>query len=515
MVEVFREVRRVLKNEGTCWMNLGDSYAAGGNGGHVKGEYFHGHTRRGGDFTGKAKKSPKGLKPKDLVGIPWRVALALQAPYTDWQIKTEAMRAWVAGIVDGEGCITIIKTKSSHSESLSFPPIVQVRMCDREPLDRLVDVVGSKIGKAQMPPSHYANHQRESWQWKVVSEQAATVISEIYPYLTCKRRQAIVAWNHQQFRSNRGNQKRARGALEKEQLCKKLINDLNQRKEVDLPSWMIEPIKKSEPGWYLRQDCIWSKPNPMPESATDRCTKAHEYLFLLTKRAKYYFDADAIAEPCVESNASRPRMGQGPNTQYAQKRAGKHRQTDKQAAGHRIVENVAKARSNGAPHDNPFGETHNKRSVWQIPTQPYPDAHFATMPEKLVEPCIRAGCPEWVCNACGQPRVRITQKQFKPQPDVRDPEKLKRDPDALDPASSWGGSPRGSNITQTTGWTDCGCGQGFRPGIVLDPFMGAGTVGLVAYKNNRHYIGIELNPEYITMAKKRIAKEREKYALIE
>lgn len=137
-------------------------------------------------------------------------------------------------------------------------------------------------------------------------------------------------------------------------------------------------------GWYLRQDIIWHKPNPMPESVRDRCTKAHEYIFLLSKSKKYYYDQDAIREECVESNDERPRMGQGPNTQYEQKRSGGtfHDHTDDLKVGQRVNEKK----------NHPKGK--NKRNVWTIPIAPFPDAHFATFPPALIEPCILAGCPE-------------------------------------------------------------------------------------------------------------------------
>lgn len=420
MVEVFREVRRVLRKDGTCWVNLGDSYSGGG-----RGNYDVVSNNKGNAASrGLGRPSTEGLKPKDLVGIPWRVAFALQQPYTNWRIKSEAMRAWVGGIVDGEGCITILRTKSSHSDSLSFPPIVQVHMCDREPLERLVEVAGSSYGAPQMPPSHAAARQRESFQWKVVSDIAAQIIGEIYPFLTCKRKQAIVAWNHQQFRAARGNQARDRGEIEKEQFCKELINQLNQRRPADIPSWMKEPTVIEEPGWFLRQDLIWAKPNPMPESVTDRCTKAHEYLFLLTKSAKYYFNHEAIKEPIAtapnaQARGDKATPDRGPREGF---------NTGMQSA-------ALKMRS---------GETttRNKRDVWTIPTQPYRGAHFAVFPEKLVEPCVLAG------------------------------------------------SSPGS--------------------LVLDPFCGSGTVGVVSTHYGRNFVGIELNPEYIELAYARITSGSKK-----
>ena len=133
-------------------------------------------------------------------------------------------------------------------------------------------------------------------------------------------------------------------------------------------------------GWYLRSDIIWSKPNPMPESVTDRPTKAHEYVFLLTKSPRYYYDADAIRERHAdwERGAHGERVGSGDD--------------ERPQPGVRTGTFNAKDRHGADRAYNPSGR--NKRTVWEITTQPYPEAHFATYPEKLVEPCILAGCPQ-------------------------------------------------------------------------------------------------------------------------
>jgi DNA modification methylase len=247
--EVFAEVWRVLRDDGTVWINIGDSYAAGGHGGGVFMEmrgktgseaWAHRQDKKG------FRSAPAGLKPKDLVGIPWRVAFALQAD-----------------------------------------------------------------------------------------------------------------------------------------------------------------------GWYLRSDIIWSKPNPMPESVTDRPTKAHEYIFLLSKSERYYFDAEAIKEAASE------------NKPWAASSNGGIKAA--------LVRQDGNPAGLGVPAD---GGTRNKRSVWHIATQPYPEAHFATFPEALIEPCILAG----------------------------------------------------SRLGDT----------------VLDPFTGSGTTGAVAVRHQRNFLGIELNPSYVTLARKRI-----------
>ena len=168
-------------------------------------------------------------------------------------------------------------------------------------------------------------------------------------------------------------------------------------------------------GYYLRQDIIWHKPNPMPESVTDRCTKSHEYIFLMAKSQKYYYDADAIKE-----DAKTDPHSSGWATSMSDRN---DRQVDNESNG-REWAGDGKA---------------NKRDVWTVNTKPYSEAHFATFPEKLIVDMVKAGCPEG--------------------------------------------------------------------GVILDPFFGAGTTGLVARKLNRNYVGIELNPKYIQIADKRIRDE--------
>lgn len=135
--------------------------------------------------------------------------------------------------------------------------------------------------------------------------------------------------------------------------------------------WMLAFALRAD-GWYLRQDIIWSKPNPMPESTRDRCTKAHEYVFLLSKSLRYHYDSDAIAEKAT---------GEAPGNKQATKGG---RAYDEGAGEHRTAANL---------HNIGARETRNKRSVWRVASHPYPEAHFATYPPALIEPCILAGCP--------------------------------------------------------------------------------------------------------------------------
>ena len=219
--------------------------------------------------------------------------------------------------------------------------------------------------------------------------------------------------------------------------------DLKPKDLIGIP-WRVA-FALQEDGWWLRQDVIWSKPNPMPESVTDRCTKAHEYLFLMTKSERYYFDAAAIKEASITEDPRRPYTSEGAwqlDGRPAEQRHGGEPRT----AGnkrHKYVE--AYNGSETEEHRTKAGlmavadvpwTSRNRRSVWEIPTAPFPEAHFATFPPALVEPCIKAGAPA--------------------------------------------------------------------DGTVLDPFGGAGTTGLVADRLGRNAILIELNPEYADMAKRRI-----------
>ena len=343
MVDVFREVKRVLRNDGTLWLNLGDSYA-GSNGSRgitentpsvKKGDKVLLKRIEGRNFTehkegGMPIVSPDsiGLKHKDLVGIPWRVALALQAD-----------------------------------------------------------------------------------------------------------------------------------------------------------------------GWYLRSDIIWNKPNPMPEPVKDRPTKAHEYIFLLTKSPKYYYDYEAIKE-----------KGEYP-------------------AGTRAAKASDARSSMGFVNSRPpeykiYDGTRNKRSVWKITTKPYKEAHFATFPEELPETCIKAGTSKAGCCAdCGSPVKRVTERQVGD-----DMSWAGRGPKNEALRATGKGDTRGTTMNigskedyyknqprnVTLGWEPtCDCNAERVPCVVLDIFAGSGTTLRVASKLGRKGIGIELNPEYIKILKKRCKIESE------
>lgn len=364
-------------------------------------------------------------------------------------------------------------------------------------------------------------------------------------------------------------------------------------------------------GWWLRQDIIWAKPNPMPESVRDRCTKSHEYLFLLSKSSTYYYDADAIAEPVTLSTVER--MSQP----TLDEQAGSDRVPGKTKGPMKAVLKSSGDVAGSVPWE---GSTRNKRSVWTVTTQPFSEAHFATFPPALIEPCVLAGCPERTCGACGtaidsrygkvrtgtkgkdvapvrvvrgsgvsgpeEPGAELLQQGVcvpldgeEPQHDERpihDIEGLHSDLSAAAPGRLEGrihdGAPAGDGedhrqaATSHRGRASSGrqsrkqqaaqsrnadeagtrqpaeaqdrddslsplrgedpdfsvcpsCGAaldevGVQPGVVLDCFGGAGTTGLVADRHHRDAILIELNPSYSDMAQRRISGDAPLFAQV-
>jgi DNA modification methylase len=226
---------------------------------------------------------------------------------------------------------------------------------------------------------------------------------------------------------------------------RKFRHDVKDKDLLGIP-WRVAFALQAD-GWYLRQDIIWAKPNPMPESVQDRCTKAHEYLFMLTKSPRYYYDIDAIKEPASEVSLARSERADLRNKDgWAEAYHGnppRGFKRDKQR-GHGRRHAGFNDRWDAMGREEMCSALRNKRSVWTVATQPFSEAHFATFPPALIEPCIKAGCP--------------------------------------------------------------------KDGTVLDPFGGAGTTGLVASRLGRNAVLIELNPEYVQIAKRRLENDAGMFA---
>lgn len=265
-------------------------------------------------------------------------------------------------------------------------------------------------------------------------------------------------------------------------------------------------IALQEDGWYLRDEIVWHKLNCMPASVTDRTTSAHEMVYLLSKSPRYWYDAEAIKEDAVNGDAAQPRgsvasMSGGD----ASLNGGRRKQDD---LGKRTYTGF-----NERYFSQPPLTKRNKRSVWTINTQPLAAAHFAVMPEALVEPCLLAGCPAKVCAECGAPWERVVERTGEtPRQKLKErgaAEYFKANGNGLNYAGGHGSNTRAVN---TLGWQPtCDCHADTRPGLAYDPFMGAGTVALVAQRHGRDYLGSELNPEYVTLARMRVAGRLDEY----
>jgi DNA modification methylase len=252
--------------------------------------------------------------------------------------------------------------------------------------------------------------------------------------------------------------------------------------------WMLAFALRAD-GWWLRSEIVWAKPNPMPESVTDRPTSAHEQLFLLAKSARYFYDADAIREP-----HARLWDPDAPNGRTLAPCSDHTLQTG-QPTGHiRQEKGIA---------PNPFGR--NKRNVWEIATAPFPDAHFATFPPKLVEPCILAGSSPKACGECGAPWEQATERVRRFDGEPVENAGAWAAPDAPRRMNDGVGHYRWSTSSETIGWApSCEHWDDSARCVILDPFAGSGTVGVVALRHGRSFIGIELSPVYAAMARQRI-----------
>ena len=307
--------------------------------------------------------------------------------------------------------------------------------------------------------------------------------------------------------------------------------------------WMVAFALRAD-GWYLRSEIIWHKPNPMPESVTDRPTKSHEQVFLLAKSSRYFYDAEAIKES--QSPSSLPRLLRGVSESHK----------NVNGAPGQTPHSLGNPRRNGEGYGDLTSISRNRRTVWTIATQPYTDAHFATFPPKLVEPCILAGTSaRGCCAACGAPWERVVERTGWPDPDENgdDQGRMKASGDiatdtgrrkelsgakhaafkAANPDEPIGWRPTCHHYNRADEWVEyipyednknptyieltenqrrrelrkelCQVFANYESDrcVVLDPFAGSGTVGQVALEAGRRAILIELNAKYCEMIERR------------
>ena len=269
-------------------------------------------------------------------------------------------------------------------------------------------------------------------------------------------------------------------------------NGIKTKDLIGIP-WMLAFALRAD-GWYLRQDIIWAKPNPMPESVKDRCTKSHEYIFLLSKSAKYYYDNEAVKEVA---------------TGYEGRKDTKYKGGPKDMAGgaHDRWPNSLQTGRTGELHSgylNPDGSlrvgmkdgvpARNRRDVWTVPTKPYKGAHYATFNPELIKPCILAGAPETCCANCGAPYERIVDIKRGVRDDAGRTHSTEEQRNGKTPVPE-----RGWQSERTTSGyrPTCDCNAGTSSGIVFDPFVGSGTTVATAIQLGRKGIGIDLSFKYL------------------
>lgn len=462
LVAVFREVRRVLRPDGVVWLNLGSSYASATSRQSQSRPALHepaygSDGREPSDYqeTDPACHRCDGERPGDYPNHPNRSSHNGQAQH----------EAAVLLCTTGRDSGHPGSAAASLGVSVLGVPASTIRLSSRQPQGASCPEATASVcqpsprtcvGDAPQCVGRAGSKRDKSSQCETLADHRLdTGLSSEAPSTSDgSTRDSITT----------------------------LFRDVHFKPKDLVPiPWMVAMALQQD-GWYLRSDCIWAKPNCMPSSVKDRPTSSHEYVFLLTKSARYYWDGEAVKEPSVYPNDNRKARS---------KTTLKRMPTD----------TMAGVRPGSATYP-----TRNRRTVWSIATEPYEGSHFAVMPTKLVEPCILAGTSErGCCPVCGAPWERVVEKgdnrHWTERRGERDKWALGSHPGGR---NDGGGSFIGSDLT-TIGWRPtCDHDAEPVPCTVLDPFAGSGTVGVVALRHGRRFVGLDLSRAYCEMARRRI-----------
>jgi len=462
MVDVFREVRRVLRDDGTLWLNLAASYFGSPTPGAASGgkSPTPSHAPSRAPAYGNDGKAPEDCSANDPACLDFCDGCrAATLPRRDTSRHRRS-----ASSSSG------LTASGAHSDSGAAP-------------------LGASLhgARASTTPRSSAPHPAECSHCANCDACLSVLRSSTRDARLCARMAESTIGSGPPSLGGRSLGTDASG------MAWLKYTTFKQKDMVPIP-WMVAMALQAD-GWYLRSDIIWSKPNPMPESVTDRPTKAHEYLFLLSKSARYHYDADAIRETADPDSYRASKRNKTAWADHGQGVEGRYNQA------------LCRGTSQGA---NPAGR--NKRSVWTVATQPYPGAHFAVFPPKLITPCILAGTSaHGCCSECGAPWVREVERgalvSSGPNGLAEKPRSVQRrpgaEPLATRPKDGYGDLPRRERTT--TGWAPtCDHAAPVVPCTVLDPFVGSGTTAWVAKEHGRKAIGCDLSAEYLELAAARL-----------
>ncbi len=481
LVEVFREVKRVLRKDGTLWVECGTSYASNVSGG-MTGSTL---SKRGQQTThSRQARAGRGSAPSQPPSPPSAPACgtddtALQGSPAPDSACLDLCDGCLADFLSHHGR-TVHNLRSTRTLDAQLP----------ERTDRDSELGDSAQASADgAPPGVPVSTMLRSWrQLRGECSDCSSRASA----LAVVRSSALDARasEHTEPRTNGNDPPASESHSQGTDASGTAWVKYKPKDLIMQPFLLAEALRQD--GWYLRQIIVWAKPNCMPESATDRCTTSHSYVLLLSKSRSYFFDATAIAEPGVE-----------PDRQRFDRIGGSNGHIVRHSEGAMVGASASK----------------NARSVWDIPTQGYSGAHFATFPEALVERIILAGTSErGCCPECGAPWERETEST-KYEPPIVEVGVRNVDDSRGDKTRKLSGSDYNKQVRkQTTGWRptcleerpECRalghdpCPLPAVPCTVLDPFGGSGTTALVARRLARKSVLIELNESYCEMAARRL-----------